>query len=115
MRPPKGIGGPAGAAIWRSVQRSLRDSDQWDDNFAPLLERYVLALLRWTKYRALADAEPTTRGSMGQLVQHPYVKTAREAEHDAHRYAQALLLTPEARKKLARAAEADDGGGELGF
>jgi phage terminase small subunit len=51
-------------------------------------------------------------GSTGNLVGHPAVKMAREAEADAHRYAVELLLTPasRARAKIGRGDEPDDDG-----
>ena len=49
--------------------------------------------------RQAAEAEPFVEGSKGQLVAHPGLRVAAEAERDACRYAGALLLTPEARKR----------------
>lgn len=67
----------------------------------PLLERYVRAMetARHARERLAAADTYVTLGSQGQLVQHPDIKTAREAERDAHEYAGALLLTPAARSR----------------
>ena len=66
----------------------------------PTLERYVRAAERGRLARKLATKEGlTVVGSQGQPVQNPNLKTAREAEQDAHRYATDLLLTPASRKR----------------
>ncbi len=82
----------------------MESEGYWNDAYAAVLERYARALERAEDGRKLAAHEGmTTRGSQGQLVEHPGVKSEREADRDAHRYAQALLLTPESRKaELAR-------------
>lgn len=60
--------------------------------------------------RELSRDAFTAFGSQGQLVQHPDLKTAREAERDANDYATALLLTPAARQKLGDEKPAPAGG-----
>lgn len=49
--------------------------------------------------RNLMRTAYTAWGSQGQLVPHPDLKTAREAERDANDYARELLLTPASRAK----------------
>lgn len=49
--------------------------------------------------RDLSRTAYTAWGSQGQLVPHPDLKTAREAERDANDYAKELLLTPASRAK----------------
>lgn len=98
IKPPEDL--PAGAkALWRAAQRQLRAQGTWTDTDAPLLEAYIRALDRARAGRETASAEPYVEGSKGQLVPHPGLKVAAEAERDACRYAGALLLTPEARKR----------------
>jgi phage terminase small subunit len=56
------------------------------------------------------DAAYLTAGSQGQLVQHPDLKTAREAERDAAAYAAALLLDPRSRAQYKIVEEEEDPG-----
>jgi len=82
---------------------------RWRPEYSLLLERYVTAVevgrlaRERISDRAAKDGEAAayqTRGSQGQLVQHPDLKTAREAERDANEYARELMLTPAARAKM---------------
>jgi phage terminase small subunit len=91
------------------------------------LERYVraievgrLARARIAQRAAELDKEGKgdqmaylTHGSQGQLVQHPDLKTARDAEKDANDYGRELLLTPAARAK-GGAEPAKATGGKFG-
>jgi hypothetical protein len=73
------------------------------------LERYVRSCETARHSRAKIPEGGTTKGSYGQLVEHPAIKTAREAERDAHKYATDLFLTPSARCKAAiESADAGD-------
>lgn len=95
---PAGFDTPA-RELWLSVQRHLRRQGTWEDADAPLLEAYVRCVTIARQARAEADREPFVEGSKGQPVAHPGLKVASEAERDACRYASALLLTPEARRR----------------
>ncbi len=86
-------------ALWRRVQRHLREQGTWQDTDAELLEAYVRTVTIARTARQAAGSTPFVEGSKGQLVAHPGLKVAAEAERDAVRYAGALLLTPEARKR----------------
>jgi P27 family predicted phage terminase small subunit len=116
--------------LWRKTKRQLNAQGTWQDSDAPLLERYIDALQRAREARAriewregLGEAQSqageertfwgwTALGSQRQLVQHPDVKTLREAQQDAHRYAEALLLTPAARERAS--VEPPETGGKFG-
>jgi len=94
---------------WRKTRHLIVKDGAWRPEYSLLLERYVRSceVARHARHRLAvrAAADPasayTTTGSQGQLVQHPDLKTAREAERDAHEYAGALLLTRAARQRLA--------------
>lgn len=98
LNAPKGID-DAGRELWASTQRHLRAQETWQDADAPLLESYIRAVCLARTARDIATGQPFVEGSKGQLVAHPGLKVAAEAERDACRYATALLLTPEARKR----------------
>jgi P27 family predicted phage terminase small subunit len=96
--------------LWQQTLAQLKAQGTWKDTDWPLLERYVRAWERALLAREGMGGEVTTKGSMGQLVQHPNLKTARDAEHDAHQYATDLLLTPASRKRAGLdEAETEDG------
>ncbi len=109
---------PESKRLWKDTIEHLRDQDTWQVSDVPALERYVRAMERARVAReslAGKDGRPvlTAVGSQGQLVQHPNVKTAREAERDANDYAQQLLLTPAARRR-AQVEAKGSGGGKFG-
>ncbi len=96
--PPEDLGEDA-RSLWHRVQRQARAQETWQDTDAPLLEAYVRAVFLARQARSAAAGEPFVEGSKGQLVAHPGLKVAAEAERDACRYGTALLLTPEARRR----------------
>ena len=99
LNAPKGLD-PAGRELWAAAQRHLRAQGTWqDDADAPLLESYCRAVCLARSAREIAAEQPFVEGSKGQLVAHPGLRVAAEAERDACRFATALLLTPEARQR----------------
>ena len=48
------------------------------------------------------------RKGRGAFVERPLIKTTREAQRDAHKYAEALLLMPGDRRKLGLEEWGDD-------
>ena len=105
VKPPPDLVGEE--KLWFAVQKHLRAQGTWSNTDAPLLESYVRSVLLARLARAAAGSEPFITGSRGQPVAHPGLKMARDAEADAHRYAGALLLTPEARKRHELAPDSD--------
>lgn len=102
--------------LWESVEAYLDERGMLLGIDATAIGRFVMAeqVARLARDRIAArakvdpDSAYTTRGSMGQLVQHPDLKTAREAERDAAAYAMDLLLTPRARKSLTQVEEPEE-------
>jgi P27 family predicted phage terminase small subunit len=107
MKAPNGLDA-ASKALWRLVVADLTARGVLRDVDAPAITRYVLAeqVARLARARIAArvkvdpDSAYTTHGSQGQLVQHPDLKTAREAERDAAAYAGDLGITPRSRSAL---------------
>ena len=89
----------ASKRFWRRTLGQLRRQGTWQDMDIPLLERYVRACQAARQWREKIPSDGTTRGSQGQLVEHPLIRTVREAERDATRYAEALLLMPADRRR----------------
>ncbi len=98
--PPEGLDGVS-RGLWRRTRGALIAQDCWRPSDVPLVERYVRSMqtARHARERLAAGGLYVTEGSQGQLVQHPDVETAQEAERDAHEYAGALLLTPASRSR----------------
>lgn len=111
-------------SIWRKTRALIKKEGSWRPEYSILLERYVRAIEvgRLARARIAARAKALkqsgqddamaylTHGSQGQLVQHPDLKTARDAENDANNYARELLLTPAARAKGGAPAPVGKGG-----
>lgn len=115
-------------ALWTKTRQALEKQGTWQDSDAELLSRYIRALERASLAHAdllkdpetgepYADGRPrlTALGSNKQIVQHPSVKTAREAEQDADARARMLLLSPEARKRVDLKPPSDGDGGKFGL
>ena len=94
-----GISDEYGREVYTEARKALEGQGTWRDTDAPLLEAYVRSLVLARQARKAVQASPFTEGSRGQMVAHPGVKIASDAERDAERYARALLLTPEARAR----------------
>jgi len=99
VKAPAGLTDTHSRKLWLDAQRALREQGTWANTDAPLLEAYVRSVLLARRAREAAGAEPFVSGSRGQLVPHPGLKVAADAEAAACRAAGALLLTPEARKR----------------
>lgn len=109
-------------AVWKKTRAILRKDSRWRPEYSLLLERYVRAIevarLARTRIAERAVTDPTTayttRGSQGQLVAHPDLKVAKEAERDANEYARELVLTPAARSKMGEPEQPPTGGAFAG-
>jgi P27 family predicted phage terminase small subunit len=97
--PPPGDLDAQSKRLWRKTRKALQAQHTWRDSDDELLARYVRACERARLAREAMAGELTATGSKGQNVAHPNLKTARDAERDAHDYATALLLTPESRRR----------------
>jgi P27 family predicted phage terminase small subunit len=98
-----------GRRVWRETVKSLRELDLFEPVTAQVVALYVRALqvARLARERIdvrLADDGPTaaffSKGSMGQMVEHPDLGIARRAEQDARQLAGELLITPASRRRL---------------
>lgn len=111
--PPADLSTPF-RALWTWTIEVLEQQGTWQASDLPALERYIRASERARLARETLPRDKdgrvvlTTKGSQHQLVQHPNIKTCREAERDANDYARELLLTPAARRR----AQVEAGGGE---
>ncbi len=111
VTPPRDLSSPS-KALWQVTIEQLTEQGTWQASDVPALERYIRASERARLAREGLPRDRdgrvlmTTKGSQHQLVQHPNIKTCREAERDANDYAKELLLTPAARRR----AQVDAGG-----
>lgn len=100
--------------VWRTARAQLERQGTWQDGDAELLAAYCLALQTARQARARiakrlkAEGEEAaffSRGSQRQLVSHPDVQLARQAEGDAANYADKLILTASARRRAGLIGE----------
>jgi pyruvate/2-oxoglutarate dehydrogenase complex dihydrolipoamide acyltransferase (E2) component len=105
--------GPDEATIWDEVIAYLEGFKLWNPLFAPLLERYIRRLKRAEDARRRAEEEPVIAGSTGQKKASPFFRIEAEADADAHKYAEALMLTPEMLQRHLKGEDDDDDG--VGF
>ncbi len=99
LPPPKDFDDDA-RAVWSAAQRQLRLQGTWTKTDVPLLECYVRSVRLAQRARIAADELPFMRcPGVPQLVPHIEMKVAEGAETAALKYASALLLTPESRKR----------------
>lgn len=100
-------------ALWRKTRKQLQAQGTWQDQDKTTLERYIRAEARARLAREERGERMTTLGSKGQEVAHPLLRVEREAEQDAQRYAEALLLPASARQRADVKPPAK--GGKLGL
>lgn len=103
--PPADLDAPS-KKLWRGTIEHLEQQRTWAPSDLALLERYVRAveLERTSRLEMAGSEDARTRqrlalGSTGQLVVHPLESIRQKADADAHKYADALLLSPAARKR----------------
>src|SRR5215212_7136212 len=99
LRPPIDFDDDA-RQIWTAAQAQLRLQSTWSKTDRPLLEFYVRSVRLAQRARAAAEELPFQRSnSAPAMYAHVELQVAEKAEAAALKYAQALLLTPESRKR----------------
>jgi hypothetical protein len=97
--PPADFDLPA-RAIWTAAQTQLRLQGTWSKTDIPLLQFYVRSVRLAQRAREAADELPFQRHPNGPaMFAHVEMKVAENAEAAALKYASALLLTAESRKR----------------
>lgn len=87
-------------AIWSAAQAQLRRQGTWSKTDSPLLAFYVRNVRLAQRAREAADELPFMRSTSGPaMYAHVELKVAQDAEAAALKYAAALLLTAESRKR----------------
>jgi len=90
-----------GRELWRTEVRRLVEVGMIDRVDRPMLVQLCVQYDRICQaQRVLAKYGHYTRGSVGQLREHPALKIEREATVLFHRIAQDFAMTPTARTKL---------------
>lgn len=128
MPSPPGPGCPGdldstAASVWRKVRALIKTRGDWDAN----ADAYGLILSSMARYEMRArkareglkdeDGKPTltTVGSTGNLVAHPNVKTAMDAEKAMLECLRALRLTPQEVAKGGDAPKPSAGNSKFGL
>jgi phage terminase small subunit len=100
--------------VWVAAQRQLRAQGTWTGRSdVPLLESYCRNVVLARIARVEARTWGLQTGSSGQLLAAVNLKVASESEAAAHKYATALLLTPESRKRHGITASGNGAEDEL--
>lgn len=110
LPPPNGFS-PDERDVWNAAQKQLRAQGTWTGRSdVPLLESYCrnAVLARQARTTLTAYGDPfRVSGEMDRATVRGCLKIATDAEAAAHKFATALLLTPESRKRHGvKAAEA---------
>jgi phage terminase small subunit len=102
LQPPPGFT-PDEKDVWIAAQKQLKLQGTWTGKSdVPLLEAYCKnAVQAREARRAISEYHEslTTAGSVERQLIKDQLKVAVDAEAAAHRFATALLLTPESRKR----------------
>jgi phage terminase small subunit len=87
--------------LWEACITQLKAQGSWVETDGELLGAYVRTRQLARELRKAVGSEYAVRGSRAesQLVPHPALKMAIEAEKDSLKYADALMLTPLQRKR----------------
>ncbi|GEM_PF-4601552 len=112
MKPPANFDAPA-KALWKVVERDLRERESLRDVDAAAVERYVraemVARLAWARVAEREKVEGAAawrvRGSHGGWQPDPDVRTAQQASKDAQSFAADLGITPRARAAMRTAPD----------
>jgi len=98
--PPPSQFGPDEKDVWTTAQKQLRAQGTWTGRSdVPLLEAYCRNVVLARTLRDGVTRSQLETSSGGQLLAAGKLKAAQDAEAAAFRYATALILTPEARKR----------------
>jgi len=102
LPPPKGFS-PDERDVWNAAQKQLRAQGTWTGRSdVPLLESYCrnAVLARQARTAIASYGDPfRMSGEMDRALIRGHLKVAVDAEAAAHKFATALLLTPESRKR----------------
>lgn len=95
---------------------ALQEQGTWRDHDAELLERYVRRKQDVREFRAAVAEQGRfqTSANGGRVYAHPGIDKERDALRDVQALADALVLTPDARKRHGRDGD-DEGDDELDF
>jgi phage terminase small subunit len=116
LPPPNGFS-PDERDVWNAAQKQLRAQGTWTGKSdVPLLESYcrnaVLARQARTAIKGYGDPFRVA-GEMDRATVRGCLKIATDAEAAAHKFATALLLTPESRRRHGVKAVEGGADGEL--
>lgn len=105
-----------GKDLWRKVRTHIQTRGDWQAVYAHLVSLLARADMRARKARedVQKSGSLTVAGSKDQIVPHPSIKTAREAERDVLEYMRALRLTPQEIAKGQQEPAKPPTGGKFG-
>jgi P27 family predicted phage terminase small subunit len=91
----------------------LQEQGTWRDHDADLLERYVRRMQDVREYRSELKESGRFQKTKTRIYAHPAIDKERDALRDVQSLADALVLTPDARKKHGQDGDGDGDGDEF--
>lgn len=100
--------------LHETTLKALQEQGTWRDHDIELLNDYVRRSQDARVFRAAVEADGRFTSSAGsRIFAHPGIDKERDARRDVQSLREALVLTPDARKKHGRDGDGDDAGDEL--
>jgi P27 family predicted phage terminase small subunit len=91
---------------------ALQTQGTWRDHDIELLNDYVRRSQDARLFRQALDDDGRFFNSKGRIYAHPAIDKERDARRDVQQLREALVLTPDARKKHGRDGDEDDESGD---
>lgn len=98
--------------LWRVTLTALQEQGTWRDHDIELLNDYCRRSQDARDFRLALDCDGRFTVSKGRIYAHPAIDKERDARRDVQALRDALVLTPDARKKHGHAGEEGDDSGD---
>lgn len=105
--PPAEFDGGA-QQLWRVTLQALQEQGTWRDHDIELLNDYCRRSMDARTFRQALEDDGRFTVSKGRIYAHPAIDKERDARRDVQALRDALVLTPDARKKHGHAGGGED-------
>lgn len=100
-------------ALHSRTLTALREQGTWRDHDLDLLDRYVRREQDARRFRAARESTGDFQQAKARVYAHPAIDKERDALRDVQSLADALVITPDARKRHGRDGKEGDGADEF--